>query len=82
MYKATALFFISSFVCAESALRGSSDDHRKLASKTIAGECNLDNFASALGSSTLASYLKTSTNSAEMQPALAIKCAAALDPVM
>lgn len=81
MFKATTLFFISSALFAEAALRGSTNTQRMLTSTTIVGECTVENFVAALGSTaTLASYLKTRSSTADMQMALAIKCAAALDP--
>lgn len=81
MYKTSAILFISLAVFTEAALRGS-DVHRKLTSATIVGECTVENFASVIGSSTLASYLQTTARSADMQAALSMKCNAALDPLM
>jgi len=81
MYKTSAILFISFAVFTEAALRGS-DVHRKLTSATIVGECTVENFASVIGSSTLASYLQTTARSADMQAALSMKCSAALDPLI
>ena len=83
MYKTThtAILFISSILFSEAAFQGS-DEHRKLTTAAIVGECTAENFASVIGHSTLASYLQTTDGIADMNAALFMKRLAALKPVM